>query len=69
MITVYTKEGCPKCKILKMKLTEKNIPYTECQDVKKMIDMGFKSAPVMFVDDDYYSFSEAIQYVKGLPGV
>lgn len=64
MITIYTKEGCPKCKILKMKLAQKNIEYKEISDVNLMIDMGIKSAPQMDVDGTMYDFSEAIKYVK-----
>lgn len=64
MITVYTKEGCPKCRVLKLKLNQKGIEYTEFQDVQAMIDMGIKSTPQMDVDGKMYTFEEAIKYVN-----
>ena len=64
MITVYTKEGCPKCKILKMKLAQKGIEYNEVNDLQQMIAMGIKSAPQMDVDGVKYEFAEAIKYVN-----
>ena len=64
MITVYTKEGCPKCKVLKMKLAQKNIEYKEISDLNLMISMGIKSAPHMDVDGTMYDFPEAIKYVN-----
>lgn len=65
MITVYTTEGCPRCKVLKMKLAQKNIPYEEFTDVDKMIEMGIVNCPMMSVDDgELMTFNEAIQYVN-----
>lgn len=32
MVVVYS-TGCPKCQILKKKLEEKDIEFTECSDV------------------------------------
>ena len=64
MITIYTKEGCPKCKILKLKLAQKNMEYKEVNDIDLMISMGIKSAPQMDVDGQMYDFPEAIKYVN-----
>ena len=64
MITVYAKDGCPKCKVLKMKLAQKNIEYKEVNDLDLMISMGIKSAPQMDVDGTMYDFPEAIKYVN-----
>ena len=65
MITVYTTEGCPRCKVLKLKLAQKNIPYEEFTDVDKMIEMGIVNCPMMSVDGgELMTFNEAIQYVN-----
>ena len=64
MITVYTKEGCPKCKVLKMKLAQKGIEYKEISDLDLMISMGVKSAPQMDVDGVMYDFPSAVKYVN-----
>lgn len=64
MITVYSTPTCPRCKILKTKLAQKEIPYEECMDEAKMQSMGILSVPVMAVDDKLLDFSEAIKYVN-----
>lgn len=55
--------GCPKCKILKKKLDDKNIHYTECNDVDYMLSLGFKDVPVLEIDKKYYNFGEAIKWL------
>lgn len=67
MITIYSKEGCPKCRVLKMKLEQKGLEYVECQDTQKMVEMGLKSLPVMMcVDGTLMKFEEAVKYVNSL---
>ena len=66
MITIYSKEGCPKCKVLKMKLEQKGIEYTDCQDVDLMLSKGMMSLPQMQVDDDLMRFEDAVKYVNRL---
>ena len=66
MITIYSKVGCPRCKVLKMKLEQKGLEYAECQDTEKMIDMGLKSLPVLAVDDKMLKFEDAVKYVNNL---
>ena len=64
MIKVYTKDGCPKCRVLKMKLAQKNLEYEEINDLDLMIEKGFKSTPQMEVDGKVYDFADAIKYVN-----
>lgn len=65
MITVYTTEGCGKCKILKAKLAQKGIQFEEFTDVDKMIEMGITNCPMMSVDGgELMDFTEAIKYVN-----
>ena len=66
MITIYSKVGCPRCKVLKMKLEQKGLEYAECQDTEKMIDMGLKSLPVLAEDDKMLKFEDAVKYVNNL---
>ena len=63
MVTIYS-TGCPKCKVLKMKLEKKSIEYTECQDMDKMREMGLKSLPVLEMDGELYSFEKAIKLIN-----
>lgn len=66
MITIYSKVGCPKCKVLKMKLDQKGMEYDECQDQEKMAGLGFKSLPVLDVDGTVMKFEDAVKYVNQL---
>ena len=51
MITIYTTETCPRCKILKMKLDSKNIEYEENYDIDKLAEMNVMSVPQLIIDD------------------
>lgn len=61
-IILYS-NNCPKCKILKTKLDEKNIKYTSCSNLEEMLTKGFKSVPMLEVDNIIYTFNEAIKWV------
>ena len=63
MVVIYS-TGCPKCKVLKMKLEKKGIEYTECHDMGKMQEMGLKSLPVLEVDGELYNFEKAIKLIN-----
>lgn len=64
MITLYVVENCPKCKVLKQKLTNANIDFTVSQDVKKLIANKILNAPVLEIDSKFLDFSESIQWIK-----
>ncbi len=57
-VILYTTH-CPKCKVLTRKLQLAGIDFTESEDIQKMLELGFKSAPVLVVDDEVYLFKEA----------
>lgn len=62
-IILYSTD-CPKCKILKQKLDEKNINYQLCSDVDVMKSKGFMSVPMLEVDDNVFNFLEANNWMK-----
>lgn len=64
MITIYTTQTCPKCKILKKKLADKGINYEEFTNEDEMQRMGIMSVPVMDVDGKLLDFPEAIKYIN-----
>ena len=64
MITVYSKEGCPKCRALKLKMDKKGIEYTESKDITKIQDSGIMSLPVVDVDGTLLTFEKAIKFVN-----
>lgn len=63
MITLFS-TNCPKCKILERKLHMKNIEYTITNNIQEVIDAGFRSAPILKVNDTYYTFKEAVDWIN-----
>ena len=64
-ITLYT-TNCPKCKILKQKLNDKNITYDICEDIDIMISKRIMSAPVLEVNGELMNYLNAVDWVKGI---
>lgn len=63
MIVLYSTH-CPKCKVLEMKLKQKNLFYTEIDDVDTMLNKGIKTAPYLEVDDKLMDFNTAVKWVN-----
>lgn len=64
MITIYTTETCPKCKILKKKLTDKNIDFIEIHDKDKLLDLNITEVPVLKINDTLYGFTSANTWIN-----
>ncbi len=62
MVVFYTTH-CPKCKVIKTKLDKKGVTYTENENVNEMLELGFKSAPILIVDGKALTFNEALKWV------
>lgn len=56
--------GCPKCNILKKKLTLKGIQFEENNDVELMLSKGFQQAPILEVNGKVMSFSDANNWLN-----
>lgn len=65
MITLYS-TGCPKCKVLTMKLNQKGVQYNINTNVDEMLAKGIKSAPILEVDGKLYDFMQANNWVNNL---
>ena len=64
MIRLFS-TGCPKCKVLTMKLDKKNINYEVCEDTDEMLSLGIKAAPMLQVEDGtILNFTDAIKWVN-----
>lgn len=63
MIKMYSTH-CPKCKVLAMKLAQKNIEFEEIDDLDEMRQLGLKSAPALRIDGKILDFNAAIAWVK-----
>lgn len=56
--------GCPACGVLKKKLDEKRVRYTENNSVKEMTALGIKQVPVLKVGDHMMTLKEAVDWVS-----
>ena len=63
---LYT-AGCPKCRILEKKLSDKGSGLEECDDKGAMNSLGIVSVPVLKLDDGrMLGYFEAVKYVNAL---
>ena len=62
-VTLYS-NGCPKCKILKQRLDEKGIEYTESSDTSFLEKHKILSFPALDVDGKFLKFYNAILWLK-----
>lgn len=60
---ILYEHGCPRCKVLKAKLDQSDIPYESVTDVSVMTAKGFAEAPKLEVDGVVYNFKEAIEWI------
>lgn len=58
--------GCPKCKILETKMSQKNINYEVNNDVDLMQEKGFTTLPMLDVDGEMMDFGSAVKWVNGV---
>ena len=61
---ILYEHGCPRCKVLKMKLDQKGIQYENISDVELMKEKGFQEAPKLEVDGVVMDFAKAVEWVK-----
>ena len=64
---------CGHCQGIAMMLKKKDLPYeeiyldpTDPKQVQKIADLGFRSAPVLVVDDKVMGYEEAGNWIRGL---
>ena len=60
---ILYEHGCPKCKVLKMKLDQKKIQYENVNDIELMKVKGFTEAPKLEVDGVVMNFKEAVEWI------
>lgn len=63
MIILYS-TNCPKCKVLKKKLEQKNIPFIENNNIEEMKEKGIYEVPVLEKDEILFNFTEAINKIN-----
>lgn len=61
MTTVYTKPNCVQCDATKRMMDKLGVEYTTIdiaanpEELDKLIQMGYRSAPVVITDDDSWA--------------
>jgi len=63
-IILYKTPTCPKCKVLKKKLEDKGVEFTENEDIDEMLSMGIMNAPTLSVNGELLDFMSALDWVK-----
>lgn len=56
--------GCPRCDVLKHKLSEQSIDYTENNAIEDMKKMGIVQVPVLSINGVLYEFKSAVEWVN-----
>mgnify|MGYP004632778289 CR=1 FL=1 len=64
-IVLYSNE-CPKCKVLKIKLDQKDVSYKETENFEELSEKGFKSLPVLKINEEFMDFAKAYKWVQEL---
>lgn len=62
-VTLYT-TGCPKCTVLETVLKQAGVQFVKSTDVRRVIDAGLRTAPVLEVDGCMMEFETAVEWVK-----
>lgn len=64
MSVIFYSTHCPKCGIMEKKLKQKNIEYTEVNDIEEMSKLGIQSAPCLSVDGELFEFAPGIRWIN-----
>ena len=67
-ITLYS-TGCPRCDVLKKKLYDKSVRFQEECSVEKMLELVITQVPVLRVNDQMLSFTDAVKWVNSMKEV
>jgi glutaredoxin len=66
-IVLFT-NGCPRCKVIKAKLDQRNIKYSTSDDLDEILSKGFSTVPILKVNEDYLEFWNAVQWLNQKEG-
>lgn len=56
--------GCPRCEVLKDKLSNKAVSYKENNSVEEMTALGITEVPMLKVDGKLLDFKAAVEWVN-----
>ena len=58
--------GCPKCEILKKKMGEKNISYTEINDIDIINEKNITFVPMLEIEGKLLNYRESVSFVNSI---
>ena len=69
-IVIYTDGFCPRCKVLKTKLSNAGLEYKEINEFDEvdLERLGYEQLPVLNVDGEFFDYKEAIEFVNEYNG-
>lgn len=60
--------GCPKCKVVEMKLKQAGIEFEVISDIDEVVTFGklhgIMSAPILAIGDKVFDFTAAVSYLR-----
>ena len=63
-MTLYSKDDCPRCDMLKDKLNAKGITFVEVKDEDVITSLGIDFLPVLEVDGKLLELGKANDFIK-----
>lgn len=66
MEVVLYSNHCPRCKVLEAKLKQSNIAFVEENNLDKLVELGFQTAPALQVNGELMDFGAAVKWINGL---
>lgn len=63
-IVLFTQENCPRCNIIKTKLSSKEVSFQESKNMEVLKEKGFLTVPVLNVGEDYLDFLKANEWIN-----
>lgn len=60
--------GCPRCNVLKNKLNDKGIQYSENNSIEEMTSLGITQVPILGIGNEMLEFKEAVEWVNTQKG-
>lgn len=70
-IFIYASDNCPRCEVLKTKLTNKGLKFHVISDLTNeikdgLLDNGFTMLPVVSFDGELMDFAKANTYIESM---
>ena len=64
-MTLYTKNNCPLCNVIKVKMAQTNLQYEVSMDEDRMEELHLDRLPVLELDDGtLLEFKQILNYIE-----